>query len=171
MLFARELGLSAGVLGLYWAAGGVGILLGARCARPVARRLGHGRALGLVGLCAAPAALLIPLVDRGAWLWLAGAGWVPATFKMGVDNVLGVILRRRPTPAPLLGRMNATFRFMLGGALAVGSAVAGVIDEFTGVHTALWVGGCCLALAFVRSSSPRSVRDGSCRGRRPLCPG
>ncbi|MGW0546399.1 hypothetical protein [Streptomyces altiplanensis] len=45
--------------------------------------------------------------------------------------------------------MNATFRFMLGGALAVGSAVAGVIGGFAGAHTALWVGGCCLAPAFV----------------------
>ncbi|MFI1394663.1 MFS transporter [Streptomyces sp. NPDC020681] len=149
VLFTRELGLSAGVLGLYWAAGGVGIFLGARCARPIAHRLGHGRALGIAGLCLAPAALLIPLIDRGPWLWLAGAGWVLATFKMGMDNVLGVSLRQRLTPDPLLGRMNATFRFMLTGALAVGSAAAGVIGEFAGVHTALWVGGCCLATAFL----------------------
>ncbi|MGW2564194.1 MFS transporter [Streptomyces sp. NPDC001514] len=149
VLFTRELGLSAGVLGLYWAVGGVGIFLGARCARPVARRLGHGRTLGLVGLCMAPTALVIPLIDRGPWLWLAGAGWLLATFKMGIDNVLGVSLRQRLTPDPLLGRMNATFRFMLTGALAVGSALAGLIGEFAGVRTALWVGGCCLTLAFL----------------------
>ncbi|MGW1887036.1 MFS transporter [Streptomyces sp. NPDC001970] len=149
LLFTRELGLSAGVLGLYWAFGGVGIFLGARCARPVARRLGHGRALGLVGLCMAPVALVIPLVDRGPWLWLAAAGWLLATFKMGIDNVLGVSLRQGLTPDPLLGRMNATFRFMLTGALAVGSALAGLIGEFAGVRTALWVGGGCLTLAFL----------------------
>ncbi|MGW7360688.1 hypothetical protein ACWGI0_29685 [Streptomyces sp. NPDC054802] len=34
VLFVRELGLSAGVLGLYWAAGGTGVLLGARSAGP-----------------------------------------------------------------------------------------------------------------------------------------
>ncbi|MFJ8075467.1 MFS transporter [Streptomyces sp. NPDC096176] len=49
ILFIRELGLSAGVLGLYWAVGGVGILLGARCARRIAGRLGHGRTLGIAG--------------------------------------------------------------------------------------------------------------------------
>ncbi|MER5463185.1 MFS transporter [Streptomyces sp. NPDC002668] len=149
VLFARELGLSAGVLGLYWAVGGVGVFLGARCARPVARRLGHGRTLGPAGLCVAPAALVIPLIGRGPWLWLAGAGWLLATAKMGIDNVLGVSLRQRLTPDLLLGRMNATFRFMLTGAIAVGSAVAGLIGEFAGVHTALWVGGCCLAFAFL----------------------
>lgn len=34
VLFVRELGLPASALGLYWAAGGVGLLLGARCAAP-----------------------------------------------------------------------------------------------------------------------------------------
>jgi predicted MFS family arabinose efflux permease len=149
ILFTRELGLSAGVLGLYLGLGGVGIFLGARCARPVAQRLGYGRALGLTGLCLAPAALVIPLIDRGPWFWLAGGGWLLVTFKMGIDNVLGVSLRQRLTPAPLLGRMNATFRFMLTGAMAIGAGVAGLIGEVAGVRTALWVGGCCLALAFL----------------------
>jgi hypothetical protein len=45
--------------------------------------------------------------------------------------------------------MNATFRFMLTGAMAIGAGVAGLIGEFAGVRTALWVGGCCLALAFL----------------------
>lgn len=149
ILFTRELGLSAGVLGLYWAVGGVGILLGARCARRIARRLGHGRTLGIAGLWMAPAALLLPFIDRGSWLWLAGAGWLLYTFKIGVDNVLGVSLRQRLTPDPLLGRMNATFRFMLTGAIAVGSAVAGLIGEFAGLRVALWTGAGCLALAFL----------------------
>ncbi|MFE7773412.1 MFS transporter [Streptomyces sp. NPDC057445] len=162
VLFTRELGLSAGVLGLYLAVGGVGVFLGARCARPLASRLGHGRALGAAGICLAPCALLIPLVDRGPWFWLASAGWLLSTFKMGVDNVLGVSLRQRLTPDPLLGRMNATFRFMLTGAVAVGSAVAGLVGEFAGVHTALWAGGCCLALAFV------PVFLSPVRGRREL---
>ncbi|MEU5024502.1 MFS transporter [Streptomyces milbemycinicus] len=149
VLFTRELGLSAGVLGAYWAVGGVGIFLGARCARTAARRLGYGRALSLVGVCLAPAALLVPLIGRGPWIWAAGAGWLLATFKIGLDNVLGVSLRQRLTPDPLLGRMNATFRFMLTGAIAIGSAAAGLIGQFAGVRPALWVGGCLLALAFL----------------------
>ncbi|WP_413752139.1 MFS transporter [Streptomyces sp. R-74717] len=126
VLFVRELGLPAGALGLFWAVGGTGLLLGARCARPIAVRLGHGRTLGLAGLCLAPAGLLVPLIDRSAWLWPAGAGWLLAMLKTGMDNVLGVSLRRRMTPDSLLGRMNATFRFLLTGALAVGSAIAGL---------------------------------------------
>ncbi|MFG2773730.1 MFS transporter [Streptomyces sp. NPDC048350] len=149
VLFVRELGLSAGVLGLYWAAGGVGLLLGARCARAVAARLGFGRTLGLAGLVLAPAGLLVPLVGHGPWLWIAGAGWLCAMFKTGMDNVLGVSLRQRMTPDALLGRMNATFRFLLTGAIAIGAAVSGLLGELVGLHATLWVGGSLLACAFL----------------------
>ncbi|MEU3611921.1 MFS transporter [Streptomyces sp. NPDC006872] len=149
ILFVRELHLSAGVLGLFGAAGGVGLLLGAWCARPLAGRLGHGRALGVVGPVLAPAALLVPLIDRGPWLWLAGVAWVLILFKTGVDNVLGVSLRQRMTPDALLGRMNATFRFLLTGALAVGAALSGLIGELAGVRATLWVGGALLAANFL----------------------
>ncbi|MEV7025926.1 MFS transporter [Kitasatospora sp. NPDC093558] len=149
ILFLRELGLSAGALGLFWATGGAGLLLGARCARPLAARLGHGRTLALAGLCLSPTGLLVPLIGHGAWLWLAGCGWLLAMLKIGMDNVLGVSLRQRMTPDPLLGRMNATFRFLLTGALAVGSAIAGAIGQVGGLHLALWTGGALIATAFL----------------------
>ncbi|MET8976235.1 MFS transporter [Streptomyces sp. NPDC004539] len=149
VLFTRELRLSAGALGLYWAAGGLGILLGARLARPLAARFGHGRTLALAGLWSAPAALTVALIDSGPWLWLAATGWLAAMTKTGIDNVLGVTLRQHLTPDPLLGRMNATFRFLLTGALAIGSALGGLIGELTNVRTALWTGAACLTGAFL----------------------
>ncbi|MEU4700586.1 MFS transporter [Nonomuraea dietziae] len=148
VLFVRELGLPAGALGLL-AVGGTGLLLGARCAGWAGRWLGHGRALALAGLCLAPAGLLLPFLDRGAGLWLAGAGYLLAMFKTGMDNVLGVSLRQRMTPDPLLGRMNATFRTLLTGALAAGAAISGLIGELAGVRVTLWVGACVLATAFL----------------------
>ncbi|MEV7343316.1 MFS transporter [Streptomyces sp. NPDC093544] len=147
--FVRELGLSGGALGLFWAAGGAGLLIGARSARPVAARLGYGRTLGIAGLCLAPSGLLVPMVDRGFWLVIAGAGWFLAMFKVGMDNVLGVSLRQRMTADSLLGRMNATFRFLLTGALAIGAAISGVLGELIGVHATLWVGGVFISTAFI----------------------
>ncbi|MEU6380656.1 MFS transporter [Streptomyces sp. NPDC046909] len=149
LLFVHELGLPAGALGLFWAAGGLGLLLGARCARPLAARLGYGRTLGLVGAALAPAALLVPLIDRGPWPWIAGAGWTLILFKTGTDNVLGVSLRQRMTSDDLLGRMNATYRFALTGMLAIGAAVSGVLGELIGVRATLWVGGALMATAFL----------------------
>ncbi|MFJ8739797.1 MFS transporter [Embleya sp. NPDC127516] len=161
VVFVRELGLPAGALGLYLALGGLGILVGARCARPISGRLGFGRTLGLAGLCLAPAGLLIPLLDRGPWLVVAGLGWFLATAKMGMDNVLGVSLRQRLTPDAMLGRMNATFRCLLTGASAIGAMAAALIGQFAGVHTAIWVGGACLSVGFlpVFCSPIRSLRS------------
>ncbi|GAQ53311.1 MFS transporter [Streptomyces acidiscabies] len=161
VLFSRELHLSAGALGLYWAAGGVGILLGARLARPLAARLGHGRTLALAGPWFAPAAVAVALVGTGPWLWVAGAGWLAVMTKTGIDNVLGVTLRQHLTPDPLLGRMNATFRFLLTGALAVGSALGGLIGEVADVRVAVWAGAVCLAGAFlpVFLSPVRALRE------------
>ncbi|MFJ3219114.1 MFS transporter [Kitasatospora sp. NPDC086801] len=149
VLFVRELHLPAGALGLFWAVGGVGILLGSRCARPIAARLGYGRTLGLAGLCVAPAGLLVPLIGHGPWLFAAGAGWLLVSLKTGMDNVLGVSLRQRMTPDALLGRMNATFRFLLTGALAIGSALSGLLGELVGLRATLWFGGAVLAVAFL----------------------
>ncbi|MGW7059416.1 MFS transporter [Streptomyces sp. NPDC054904] len=167
VLFVRELGLSPAALGLFWAAGGAGLLLGARLARPLSARVGYGRALVLT---LTPAALLVPLLDRGAWLWLAGAGWLLCMAKIGCDNVLGVSLRQHLTPDPLLGRMNATFRFILTGALALGSAASGLLAELTTLHTALWAGAAILSLSCVPMLlSPlrdrRTGPQGTVRGR------
>ncbi|MFF5706390.1 MFS transporter [Streptomyces sp. NPDC012794] len=146
VLFVAELGLSAGALGLFWAAGGAGLLCGARLARPFAARAGYGTALTL---SLTPAALLVPMADRGPWLWAAGAGWLVSTVTIGSGNVLGVSLRQHLTPDPLLGRMNATFRFMLTGAIALGSAASGLLAELAGLRTTLWAGAALLALSFV----------------------
>lgn len=161
VLFVSELGLSAGMLGLFWAVGGIGVFLGARLARPLAARLGIGRTLGAAGIAVAPAGLLLPLLDTGLWLGIAGAGWMVAMAKVGVDNVLAVTLRQRRTPDALLGRMNATFRFVLMGALTLGAALAGVLGEVASVRAALWVGGGVLALVWlpVMLSPVRRLRD------------
>ncbi|WP_151774146.1 MFS transporter [Streptomyces abyssomicinicus] len=161
VLFVRELHLSAGALGAYWAVGGVGILLGAALARYLAARLGHGRALGLTGLWGAPAALAIALIGDGPWLWVAGAGWLAAMTKAGIDNVLGVSLRQHLTQDPLLGRMNATFRFLLTGALAVGAALGGLVGQAAGLRAAVWAGALCMAGAFlpVFCSPVRALRE------------
>lgn len=161
VLFTRDPHLSAGALGVYWAAGGVGILLGAGLARRFAARLGHGRTLGLAGLWFAPGALAVALIGSGPWLWVAGAGWLVVMTKTGIDNVLGVTLRQHLTPDPLLGRMNATFRFLLTGALAVGSALGGLVGQVAGVRVAVWTGAICLAGAFlpVFCSPVRTLRE------------
>ena len=161
VLFVAELGLPEGALGLFFAAGGCGALLGALTARRLGQWLGQGRVVWILGLAVAPAGFLIPFLDRGPWLVLSGVGWRLVAYKAGVDNVLLVSFRQRVTPDRLLGRQNATMRFLLTGALALGAALAGLTGQVAGVRAALWLGAAFLALVWVPLflSPMRRVRD------------
>ncbi|GIH66724.1 MFS transporter [Microbispora siamensis] len=161
VLFVRELGLSEGALGFFLALGGVGVFLGSMLARPLSARLGDARVMWVMGPLIAPAGFLVPLADHGPGVWLAGAAWLVITAKAGVDNVLKVSFRQRITPDHLLGRMNATFRFLMFGALALGALLAGALGELAGVRAAMWAGSAVLAAGWLRLffSPLRSMRE------------
>ncbi|GAA3668465.1 MFS transporter [Nonomuraea antimicrobica] len=149
VLIVDQLGYPEWVLGAYLAVGGLGALAGSASAHLIGRRLGTGRATWLVSLATAPASLLIPFLDRGPWLWGAAAAWFVLTFRTGVNNVLLVSLRQRVTPDDLLGRMTATMRLLLMGAVGLGGLLAGALGEIWGVRSALVTGALIMAVSWV----------------------
>jgi MFS family permease len=149
LMFKRVLGLSDGQLGLFFTFGGVGVLLGSFNAQRLADRFGPGSVLWVTGLAATPFGLVVPLIDRGPWLWVAICCWLVLAFRIGMNNVILVSFRQRATPDRLLNRMNATMRFLMTGVLAVGAALAGGLGQYAGIRTALWVAAIGLAFAWV----------------------
>ncbi|WP_223167751.1 MFS transporter [Nonomuraea sp. SYSU D8015] len=144
-----QLGHPEWVLGAYLAVGGLGALAGSSAAHLIGRHLGTGRATWLVSLVTAPASFLLPLLGPGPWLWVAAAAWFVLTFRTGVNNVLLVSLRQRVTPDDMLGRMTATMRLLLMGAIGLGGLLAGAIGELWGVRAALWLGAVIMAASWV----------------------
>ena len=149
VLFVSELHLSDVWVGIFLAIGGGGVFFGSMFARRIRARVGYGRALPLIGALCGPFALLVPLTANGTLLWLSLAAWLVTTFKVGVDNVLKVSIRQRLCPDAMLSRMGATYRFMITGALAIGSIIAGVLAEATTVRTAVWIAAAGLAASWV----------------------
>lgn len=149
VLLTRQLGYSATTVGLFFATGGIGVFIGTFLARRMGGWLGYGRVMWLFGLATVPAKLFIPFVNHGLFLWLAALGWLLTTVQVGVNNVLQVSLRQRATPDGLLGRMNATMRFLLFGSLTVGSGIAALVGQFIGVRAALVVGVAGLVLVWL----------------------
>jgi MFS family permease len=145
VLFIRELRLADGWIGVFLAVGGAGVLAGSVSARAIGKRLGFGRALWIVGAGCGPFVLMVPLMRHGFTLWLAFPAWLVTTYKVGVDNVLKSSLRQRICPDRMLSRMVATYRFLITGALSVGSMLAGVLADATTVRTALWIAAVGLA--------------------------
>lgn len=147
----RELGFTPGVLGLIIAVGSVGGLAGAMLASPVANRFRFGPTLtvGMAVACLGP--VLFPLVsgNKAFVAFTFILGFFAIGVGSGIANVLAVSLRQAVTPDRLLGRMNASMRTALYGAVPIGGVLAGVLGGSIGLRPSLWVAAIGFILAFV----------------------
>ncbi|MDV9178013.1 MFS transporter, partial [Streptomyces sp. W16] len=147
VFLVRELGLSSFGYGLVLAVGAVGGLLGAGLAGRLAAAFDTTRLLrGSVVLTAAPMALL-PLAHADWRMLLYGTGTFLGYAGMGVYNVTQVGLRQLLCPEELRGRMNATMRFLMWGAMPLGGILGGFVGESLGIRTELWTTVVVMALA------------------------
>jgi MFS family permease len=161
LVLTRQLGASAGLVGLLMVGGGVGGVLGALTANRIANRIGQGRTIWLSVLVTSPFMLLLPLAGRGWLLSLYALGWVAFGFGAVVYNIAQVSYRQAICPDRLLGRMNASVRFMVWGTLPLGALVGGVLGSTIGIHATLWVGafGVLASPLPVLLSPLRKLRD------------
>jgi predicted MFS family arabinose efflux permease len=159
----RTLGLSPGALGIVLAGGGVGAVVGAVLASPLARRFGAGPTL--VGASV-----------------LFTAGFLPAPFAAGPDAVktaillagelVGMIgisvfdtnapaLRQLITPPEFLGRASSVTQFITQGAKPIGALAGGALGSWLGIRPTLWiaVAGTLLSVLWTLFSPLRELRD------------
>ena len=160
VLFAvHDLGLGAAAVGVIFSVSAVGTLVGAALCSRITDRLGVGRAT-LVAVMTSPSAFLIPLATSAtAYPLLIGAG-VIGTFSGTVYNVNQVSLRQGITPRRLLGRLNATMRFVVWGTIPIGSLIGGILGTVIGLRATMAVSaaGCSLAVLWVLFSPVPAVR-------------
>ncbi|HEY8291581.1 MAG TPA: MFS transporter, partial [Thermomicrobiales bacterium] len=163
LYLTRPLGLGAGVIGVIFATGSVGFLCAALLAERIAGRFGLGPAI--VGSIAVGAlgALLIPIAQRPAGFAIPLL--IASQFILGgsgtVYNINQVSLRQAITPDHLLGRMNATMRFIVWGTLPIGALIGGVLGGAIGLRPTLIVGAVIQSGAFLWTyfSPVRALRE------------
>jgi predicted MFS family arabinose efflux permease len=162
VLFAlRTLGLSESDLGFVFSAGAVGGILGAVTGARFARWVGEGRAIPLSSLLLLPFAVLLPLAALGAptvllVVSMIGFGWAVVAY-----NITQVSFRQRLCPPQLLGRMNASVRFIVYGTQPLGALLGGVLGTWLGVVPTLWIAaaGQGLAALWVVTSPLMRMRE------------
>ena len=158
-----DLHLSSGAVGLVFGLGGLGALIGSLLAVPVARRFGVGPAvIGgriLFGLCGLPVplAVLFPSIALPMVLAAEFSQWL----TLLIADVNSMSLRQAITPDRLLGRVNATSTFLVGGAVPIGSLLGGALGELIGIKATLLVGiaGFMFAAVWVTFSPLRHLHE------------
>jgi MFS family permease len=151
LYMTRDLGLGSVGVGLVFAAGGLGALVGALVATPATRRLGPGPTMiwaqlcfGLTGM-AVPLAVLMPRVALPMVVASEFGQWMAVT----AYYVNAVSVRQALAPDRLQGRVNATMRFMAGGTQPIGALLGGALGGLIGLPLTLVVAEVGMLLAFL----------------------
>jgi len=162
LYLTRQLGLPPAVVGLVFAAGGPGALVGSMLAGWLSERFGLGNtiigsifvggAFGLlIPLAAGPPAVMTGMLVLAM---LVGGATNP------IYNINQVSLRQAITPDHLQGRMNASMRFLVWGTIPIGALLGGALGQVLGLWPTivLMVLGELLAPLWVVFSPVRQLR-------------
>lgn len=159
---ARELAMSNAQIGLVFTAESVGGLIGASLAGMAARAMGFGPSLMLVTFFGCTGLLLVPMApkDSAALLPMCCAGYFLMGFGITAFNVQTITLRQMLAPAHMLGRVNASARALVFGAIPLGALIAGAAAQHLGTHAAIYCGALGLVVTWLGfAASPiRTVR-------------
>ncbi len=152
---AQRHGASSVAIGLIFATGGVGTLLGTAFAAPVQHRFTVGKIMVWI-----------------AWLfvitWIPYA-WAPNVLWIGIVNAIGFLFvpiyvtthfsyRLVLIPDALQGRVNSVFRLVTFGAQMVGFALMGVLLQRFGPITTVYIGAVPAALLAILTTINPQVR-------------
>jgi MFS family permease len=157
----RHLHMSALAIGLTFSLSSAGGLAAAFFAQKIGTRLGIGRTIVWGSMIGAVPAVLIPLAPASFPIPFIVVSLVFMEFGVVVYNVSAISLTQALVPERLLGRVNASRRFIVWGTIPIGSLVSGVLATSIGLRPTLFVGtvGIMLATLPVALSAVRHVKE------------
>jgi len=136
---AKELHLSPFMIGLTFAAGGVGALLGAGVRAPIVERLGLGKAVLLTAFVGGGLSFVTPFIYGGplfATAVLCGVRLIGSSLGVLTGVSLNT-LRQLVIPGQMLGRVGAVFQVGVGSASMLGGLIGGGLGEVIGTRPTL----------------------------------
>lgn len=139
LYLVNDLHLSAVKIGVFEAIGAIGGLAGALIVTPLTRRIGEGPVIIATAIAFAPLAFIYPLASVLPAMPTLIIGNVALMSTMVAYNIATVSFRQRLCPPPMLGRMNASARFLIWGTIPIGAFAGGIMGTHLGVLTTLWI--------------------------------
>lgn len=161
VFLARDLGLSAWVIGVLGTASLTGALTAGLTARLLGERVGQARALWGAAVLFGLAYQLYPFTGRGWALACYVVAGFFTSYSVIVLSVFGVSFQQAVTPPELLGRVNAISQTLVFGVAPLGSLLGGTLAGVLGMRPTLHVAAAgVLASAAIMVWSPlRKLRD------------
>ncbi|MEZ0064056.1 Na+/melibiose symporter-like transporter [Streptacidiphilus sp. MAP12-20] len=161
LYLVRELQVAPALVGVVVGIGVLGGFAGSLGARSLARRFGSARIMWLSLLVCAPVALLMPLATPGYGIVLYSLGWGVFNFGAVVHQTAQMTYRQLMIPQELLGRANASIRWVVLSAVPLGILLGGVVGTRFGLQAALWVATGLIASTWLwlLASPLRTLRD------------
>jgi MFS family permease len=144
----RTLGLTAGTIGVVFMLGNVGAIAAAVLARKLIGHFPVGRVI-VVGSMAGAGMLLIPAAPQAYAIPFLVASQIVVAFGVVLYNTGAISVMQAITPDRLLGRMNASRRFVVWGVIPLGSLAGGALGSALGLREALWIGAVVTTGAFL----------------------
>ncbi|MFF3222378.1 MFS transporter [Nocardia suismassiliense] len=157
----RTVGVNSATVGVLIASGGVGGILGALLARPLARRFGTARGLLINKVVTIPFGLLMAMAGSGPAVALFFFGLLIVDGSIGAGNITLNSFRQTYCPPHLLSRTIATTTFIRYSTIPVGAILGGILANYLGLRTAMWIETCLLVCCTVvlLASPLRTLRD------------
>jgi hypothetical protein len=137
----------------------VAAMAGAALTPRLARRFGAERIIWLSLAVTGPLGLLGPLAQPGWLVVLMVVGTAVGEFGQIVYAISNVTLRQRVVPDHLLGRVNATMRFLLMGLFPLGALLGGTLGTVLGLRLTLFVSGALILVSWLPVYFVRSTLD------------
>jgi MFS family permease len=149
LLVLRHLDLGTTVWGSATSIGAAGGLVGATLSARVARWIGEGTAVPASAVLGGLGALLLagPALFPAAAIPLLVVAEFVSSFGILVYNITQLTYRQRICPPELLGRMNASIRFVVWGVMPIGGVLAGLLGTWLGTTATMLIGGAVTLLA------------------------
>jgi MFS family permease len=139
VFLVRVLHVKPTEIGALFAFSGLGSIAGAASSSLLTRRIGPARMIWFSVLVVSFPSLLIPIAEPGWRVTLFAAGWFAYGAFIVQYNIAQRSYRQTICPPELLGRMNATMRWIIWGTLPVGGLLGGALGSVIGVRPTLWI--------------------------------
>ena len=150
LLYAVDvLGFTPVTIGVIFTVANVGVLVGAVTAERLGRWFGIGPVIVGSAFLSSFALVAVAIAPRDAAIPFVIAGFFIGQSTAVIYNITQVSLRQAITPERMLGRMNASMRFIVWGTIPIGALAGGVLGGLIGLQATIWVGAIGSFLGFL----------------------